>query len=72
MAKLTYPTKSMLLAVCADDLTVTGFLLTGMGERDKKGNQNFLIADKDTTDEELRQVFTSWVESNDIAIVMIA
>ena len=51
---MSYPTKSMLIAVCADDLTVTGFLLTGMGERDKKGNQNFLICDKTTTEEELR------------------
>ena len=73
MAKVHYPTnKNMLIAVCADDLTVTGFLLTGMGERDKKGNQNFLIASKETTDDELRAVFQGWVENNDIAIIMIA
>ena len=72
MAKIVYPKKQMLIAVCADDQTVTGFLLTGMGEKDKKGNQNYLIADKETTDEQVRQAVSGWLDSDDIAILLIA
>ncbi len=41
--------KSLTIAVIADEATVTGLLLTGMGERNKKGDTNFLIVTKDTT-----------------------
>ena len=34
----------------ADATTVTGLLLTGIGERNVKGEQNFMIVDRDTTD----------------------
>ena len=47
MAKLTYPTKQMLIAVMADEETVTGFLLAGIGERSKKAEPNFFITEKD-------------------------
>ena len=40
---------SLTLAVIGDEPTVTGFLLTKMGERNKKGEANFLIVTKDTT-----------------------
>ena len=37
MAKATFPKKSLLIAVIADESTVTGFLLTGIGQRGKDG-----------------------------------
>ena len=43
----------MLIGVIADESTVTGFLLTGIGERNKKGESNFYIVNKDTTDSTL-------------------
>ncbi len=39
----------LLVGVIGDEATVTGFLLTGIGERNKKGEANFLIVTKDTT-----------------------
>ena len=41
---------TLLVSVIADATTVTGLLLTGIGERNTKGQQNFLIVDKETTD----------------------
>lgn len=48
--KSPFPTKSLLIAVIADESTVTGFLLTGIGQRGKNGEQNYMICNKDTTD----------------------
>ena len=47
--------KSLLVAVIADESTVTGFLLTGIGQRGKNGEQNFMICNKETTDEQLEE-----------------
>eukprot|EP00351_Strombidinopsis_sp_SopsisLIS2011_P003403 CAMPEP_0116888268 /NCGR_PEP_ID=MMETSP0463-20121206/23195_1 /TAXON_ID=181622 /ORGANISM="Strombidinopsis sp, Strain SopsisLIS2011" /LENGTH=62 /DNA_ID=CAMNT_0004552673 /DNA_START=16 /DNA_END=204 /DNA_ORIENTATION=+ len=41
-------TGTLLIAVIADSATVTGMLLTGMGERNHKGQANFFIVEKDT------------------------
>ena len=53
MPKVQFTKKSLLISVLADESTVTGFLLTGMGQRGKDGTQNYMIASKDTTDEGL-------------------
>lgn len=39
---------SLLVGVIGDEPTVTGFLLTGIGERNKKGEANFFVVTKDT------------------------
>ena len=36
---------STLVSVIGDEDTVTGFLLTGIGERNNKGEANFLVVD---------------------------
>lgn len=40
--------RSLLVSVIADATTVTGLLLTGIGERNAKGQSNFMVVDKDT------------------------
>ena len=40
---------SLLIACIGDEATVTGFLLTGIGERNRKGEANFMVVTKDTT-----------------------
>ena len=40
---------SLLVGIIGDEPTVTGFLLTGIGERNRKGESNFLIVTKDTS-----------------------
>ena len=42
---------TLLVSAIGDRTTVTGLLLTGMGERNLKNQTNFLIVDKDTDDE---------------------
>ena len=55
MSKNKFTSKKLLVAVIADESTVTGFLLTGIGERDKNGIQNYMITNKDTTDQALEE-----------------
>jgi len=61
-----------LVAVIGDEATVTGFLLTGMGERNRKGESNFLIVDKDTTLSQIEVTFKRLLERDDIGIIMIS
>ena len=39
---------TLLVAAIGDRTTITGLLLTGMGERNNKNQANFMIVDKDT------------------------
>ena len=41
--------QSLLVSIVGDEATVTGFLLTGIGERNRKGEANFMIVTKDTS-----------------------
>ena len=63
---------SLLVAIIGDEATVTGFLLTGIGERNKKGESNFLIVTKDTSLLQIEQFFNKLRERDDIGIIMIS
>lgn len=63
---------SLLVGVIGDEATVTGFLLTGIGERNKKGEANFLIVTKDTTLNQIEVAFTKMLSREDIGIIMIS
>ncbi len=63
---------SLLVGVIGDEATVTGFLLTGVGERNKKGEANFMIVSKDTTLSQIEQAFTKMLQRDDIGIIMIS
>jgi V-type H+-transporting ATPase subunit F len=64
--------KSLTIAVIADEATVTGLLLTGMGERNKKGDTNFLIVTKDTTLHHIETAFKNYTEREDVGILLIS
>jgi len=51
---------------------VTGLLLTGIGERNAKGLQNFLIVDKDTTDTMIENQLRELIEREDIGVILIS
>ena len=72
MPKNIFPTKTLLVAVIADESTVTGFLLTGIGQRGKNGEQNYLIVGKDTTDSQLEEEFGKMLARDDIGVILIA
>ena len=63
---------SLLVAVIGDEATVTGFLLTGIGERNRKGECNFLMVTKDTTLTQIEIAFKKFLERGDIGIIMIS
>jgi V-type H+-transporting ATPase subunit F len=63
---------SLLVGVIGDEATVTGFLLTGIGERNKKGDANFFIVTKDTTASQIETVFLKMLQRDDIGIIMIS
>jgi V-type H+-transporting ATPase subunit F len=48
MAQALKSDKTMLVGVIGDEDTVTGLLLTGIGERNTKGQTNFYIIDAST------------------------
>ena len=60
--KKTYPKNRLIMAIIADESTVTGFLLTGMGQRDNQGNSNYFMSSKETTDAELEEVFLGYAK----------
>jgi len=62
----------LLVAIIGDEATVTGFLLTGIGERNKKGDANFLIVTKDTTLTQIEVCFNKLIARDDIGIIMIS
>jgi V-type H+-transporting ATPase subunit F len=72
MSRKAFATKGTLLtSIIADETTVTGFLLTGMGERNRKGQTNFMIVTKDTTDGDLDKILRELLARTDIGIVLI-
>lgn len=63
---------TLLVGAIADQTTMTGFLLTGMGERNHKGQQNFLIVDKEMSDTEIETAFRKMLERDDIGVILIS
>jgi V-type H+-transporting ATPase subunit F len=63
---------SLLVAVIGDEATVTGFLLTGIGERNKKGEANFLTVTKDTSLSQIEVFFKKLLDRDDVGIIMIS
>jgi V-type H+-transporting ATPase subunit F len=63
---------TLIIAVIGDESTVTGLLLTGLGERNNKGESNFFIVEKETTTEECEEVVRGWLDRPDVGIVLIS
>jgi V-type H+-transporting ATPase subunit F len=63
---------TLLVGVIGDEATVTGFLLTGIGERYKNGDANFLIVTKDTTLSQIETAFTKMLSNPEMGIIMIS
>ena len=66
---------TLLVSIIADETTVTGFLLTGMGERKKRGETeetNFFVVGKDTTDADCENMLKGLLARSDMGIILIA
>ena len=51
---------------------MTGFLLTGIGERNHKGETNFIVVDDSTPQKLIEDSFEAFLNRNDIALILIA
>jgi len=63
---------TLLVAAIGDASTITGLLLTGMGERNERGQQNFFIVERNTTDEEIDGQLRGYLSRPDIGIILIS
>ncbi len=63
---------TLIIGVIGDETTVTGFLLTGMGERNRKGEANFLVVEKETSLMIIESAFKKMLERDDIGIIMLS
>ncbi|KAG5567511.1 hypothetical protein RHGRI_002904 [Rhododendron griersonianum] len=71
--KVQVPTRnSALIAMIADEDTITGFLLAGVGNVDLRRKTNYLIVDSKTTVKQIEEAFKEFTTREDIAIVMIS
>lgn len=61
-----------LVAVIADEDTITGFLLAGVGDVDIRKRTNFLVVDNKTTVRQVEQAFKEYSVREDIAIILIS
>jgi V-type H+-transporting ATPase subunit F len=73
MPQAKFKIKGMLLVgIIADETTVTGFLLTGMGERSKEGKSNFYIVDKDVSDADIEKNLRELLARTDIGVIFVS
>ena len=66
------PKGTLLVSIIGDSTTVTGLMLTGMGERNAKGQTNFMVVDKETTDAMIEGQLKQLLEREDIGIVIMS
>ena len=62
---------NMLLGIIGDEETVTGFLLSVIGER-SESSTNFLKVNSTTTNDQIEEFFHSLITRKDIGIVLIS
>eukprot|EP00999_Lentomonas_sp_LEN2_P001501 NODE_2553_length_546_cov_58.167064_g2503_i0.p1 GENE.NODE_2553_length_546_cov_58.167064_g2503_i0~~NODE_2553_length_546_cov_58.167064_g2503_i0.p1 ORF type:complete len:122 (+),score=24.87 NODE_2553_length_546_cov_58.167064_g2503_i0:79-444(+) len=60
-----------LIAIIADEDTVTGFLLAGIGNLDRQGKQNFLIVGDKTELGEIEAAFKDFTSRSDVGILLV-
>lgn len=60
------------MAVIADEDTITGFLLAGVGDVDLRKRSNFLIVDGKTTVRQIEASFKEFTARDDVAIVLVS
>ncbi|KAG2495441.1 hypothetical protein HYH03_006387 [Edaphochlamys debaryana] len=66
------PPDGMLLAVLADEDTITGFLLAGVGNVDLRKKRNYLVVDSKTPVRQIESSFKEFCARDDIAVILIS
>lgn len=63
--------RGLLIGIIGDVDTVTGFLLTGIGQRSKAGNSWFVVQKDSTRVESIEEAFSNMIQRSDIGMIMI-
>lgn len=61
-----------LLAIIADEDTVTGFLLAGVGHVDIRRKANYMVVDGKTNPKHIETAYREFTARDDIAVVLIS
>eukprot|EP00928_Gymnodinium_smaydae_P022048 TRINITY_DN18643_c0_g1_i1.p2 TRINITY_DN18643_c0_g1~~TRINITY_DN18643_c0_g1_i1.p2 ORF type:complete len:134 (-),score=35.81 TRINITY_DN18643_c0_g1_i1:91-492(-) len=61
----------MKIGVIADEDTVTGFVLAGVGHVDGQGKKNFLIVDSKTHQKDVEEKFHELTNRKDVGMILI-
>ncbi|XP_035550424.1 V-type proton ATPase subunit F-like isoform X2 [Juglans regia] len=67
-----HTSNSALIAMIADEDTVVGFLLAGVGNVDLRRKANYLIVDSKTTIKQIEDAFKEFTTREDIAVMLIS
>ncbi|KAL1225126.1 V-type proton ATPase subunit F [Cardamine amara subsp. amara] len=71
--RASIPTRnSALIAMIADEDTVVGFLMAGVGNVDIRRKTNYLIVDSKTTVRQIEDAFKEFSSRDDIAIILLS
>ncbi|PVU91621.1 hypothetical protein BB561_004304 [Smittium simulii] len=60
-----------LIAIIGDEESVTGMLLTGIGNVDQNQKANFFVATQNTDSSEIENTFKEYTHRKDVAIILI-
>uniref|UniRef100_A0A7S0BLT2 V-type proton ATPase subunit F n=1 Tax=Rhodosorus marinus TaxID=101924 RepID=A0A7S0BLT2_9RHOD len=72
MAGIAQRDKKFYIAVIGDEDTVTGFLLSGIGNIDSSKNANFFVVDlKETSISSIEDAFKRFTRDSNMAVVLI-
>mmetsp|Transcript_13898 Transcript_13898/g.21762 ORF Transcript_13898/g.21762 Transcript_13898/m.21762 type:complete len:115 (-) Transcript_13898:168-512(-) len=63
--------KRMLIGIIGDEDTVTGFLLAGIGDRNRTGQRNFLVVNSETTLAQIEKAFKEITSRKDVGILLM-
>eukprot|EP01130_Rhizamoeba_saxonica_P010646 TRINITY_DN4378_c0_g1_i1.p1 TRINITY_DN4378_c0_g1~~TRINITY_DN4378_c0_g1_i1.p1 ORF type:complete len:123 (+),score=29.09 TRINITY_DN4378_c0_g1_i1:36-404(+) len=60
------------IGIIADQDTVTGFMLAGIGDNNKQTGPTYLVVDSKTSQQKIIDTFQRLTERNDIAMILIS
>uniref|UniRef100_A0A1I8H5W2 Pribosyltran_N domain-containing protein n=2 Tax=Macrostomum lignano TaxID=282301 RepID=A0A1I8H5W2_9PLAT len=63
--------RGKLMAIIGDEDTITGFLLGGIGESDKRKGNNFFVVDNNTKVHDIEEAFKRLVARDDVSIILV-
>jgi V-type H+-transporting ATPase subunit F len=60
------------IAIIADEDTITGFLLAGIGDADAQKGENFLVVTNKVSQQRIEEAFKKFTTRPDISILLIS